>query len=552
MSRASATASAHSGPVTCHVPRPIRGTGVPWTRQVYGVLGDVPELLGLGEALKLLEGLVLDLADALPRDVERAPDLVERARVLAAEPVAQLEDAALAVGEVLQRLAQRLLGEDLRRALVGRLGALVGDELAELGLLLVADGLLEADRRLGAALDRVDLLGIDPGDVGDLLGGGLAAELGDELALGAADLVELLDDVDGDADRARLVGQRAGDRLADPPRRVGRELEALAVVELLRRAHQAKRALLDEVEEGQALVAVVLGDRDNQAQVGLDHLLLRIEVAALDALGEVDLLLRGQQPHLPDVLQEELERVGRHVRPQVQRGLDLRAAAALVGRALDVGRGGRRVDLLDELDLGLLEVAAQLLHVRFVEVQLGDGGGDLVVGEHAERLAPRDQGLDLFELLQFRDGHAQYLFLILGVAFRETDESISKFRLHPSPTVSAAWPLSDTACVGVRHDARMADEIKGPDVLSSLPRSRPQRRSAKRDAPAKRATTKAAKPAARKPAARQPAGAEPAGEKPAAPPKASAAKAPPKPKPKSRVKGSPRPSAATTRAREDA
>src|SRR3954467_9817393 len=244
-------------------------------------LGDIAELLGLREALQLLERLVLDLADALARDVERPPDLVERARVLAAEAVAQLEHAALSVGEVLQRLAQRLLGEDLGRALVRRLGALVGDELAELGLLLVADRLLEGDRGLRGALDRVDLLGVDPGDLGDLLGGGLAAQLGDELALGAADLVQLLDDVDRDADRARLVGERAGDRLADPPGRVRGELEALAVVELLRRARQAERALLDQVQEREALVAVVLGDRDPQTQVGLDHLLRGVEVAAL-------------------------------------------------------------------------------------------------------------------------------------------------------------------------------------------------------------------------------------------------------------------------------
>src|SRR5919197_5835019 len=200
-------------------------------------LSYVAQLLRLGEALELLERLVLDLADALARDVERPPDLVERARVLAAEAVPQLEHAALAVGEVLQRLAERLLGEDLRRALVRGLRALVGDELAELGLLLVADRLLERDRRLGGALDRFDLVGIDPRDVGDLLGRWLAAELGDELALGPADLVELLDHVDGDADRPCLVGERARDRLANPPGGVGRELEALAVVELLCRAH---------------------------------------------------------------------------------------------------------------------------------------------------------------------------------------------------------------------------------------------------------------------------------------------------------------------------
>src|SRR4051812_44132937 len=117
---------------------------------------DVAELLRLGEALQLLQRLVLDLADALARHVERAPDLVERARVLAAQAVAELEDAALTVGEVLQRLTQRLLREDLGRALVRGLGPLVGDELAELRLLLVAHRLLQRDRGLRGALDRVD------------------------------------------------------------------------------------------------------------------------------------------------------------------------------------------------------------------------------------------------------------------------------------------------------------------------------------------------------------------------------------------------------------
>src|ERR1019366_4701220 len=126
--------------------------------------------------------------------------------VLTAEPVAQLQHTALAVGEVLEGLAERLLGEDLGGALIGRLGALVGDELAELRLLLVADRLLQRNGGLGGALDRVDLFGVDAGDLGDLMRGGLTAELGDELALGAADLVELLNDMHRDADRARLAG----------------------------------------------------------------------------------------------------------------------------------------------------------------------------------------------------------------------------------------------------------------------------------------------------------------------------------------------------------
>ena len=82
--------------------------------------------------------------------------------------------------------------------------------------------------------------------------------------------------MDRDADGPRLVSNRAGDRLADPPRRVGRELVAAAVLELVDRLHQADVAFLDQVEELQAAVGVFLGDRDHQAQVGFNQFLLRL------------------------------------------------------------------------------------------------------------------------------------------------------------------------------------------------------------------------------------------------------------------------------------
>ena len=165
----------------------------------------------------------------------------------------------------------------------------------------------------------------------DLLVRGLAATLGAQLALGAHDLVQLLDDVDGHADRPRLVGERTGDRLADPPRRVRRELVALAPVELLGGAHEPDRPLLDQIEERQPLVPVALRDRDDEAEVRLDHLLLRAVVAALDALRELDLLRGGQQVDLADVLEEQLQRVRRELR--LRRLLDL-----LDLRRVEVGR----------------------------------------------------------------------------------------------------------------------------------------------------------------------------------------------------------------------
>ena len=89
----------------------------------------------------------------------------------------------------------------------------------------------------------------------------------------------------GDADRPRLVSEGAADGLPDPPRGVGRELIALVVVELLDRADQPHVAFLDEVKETQAAADVLLGDRDDQAQVGLSQTLLRL-VTTLAALGQ--------------------------------------------------------------------------------------------------------------------------------------------------------------------------------------------------------------------------------------------------------------------------
>ena len=113
---------------------------------------------------------------------------------------------------------------------------------------------------------------------------GVAAELLGELALDPDDLVDRLDHVDGDADRPRLVGDGPGDRLADPPCRVRRELEPAAVIELLDGAHQAEIAFLDEIEEGHAPVAVALGDGHDEPEVRLGE-----EVLCLLALGDLAL-----------------------------------------------------------------------------------------------------------------------------------------------------------------------------------------------------------------------------------------------------------------------
>src|SRR5712691_11912073 len=117
------------------LPRSTRGA-LPARPSETTCLGHVAERVRICERPQLLQALVLDLPDPLARDVERASDLVERPRMLAVEAVAELEHTPLAVRERAEDLAQRLLAHRHVGRLVGQRHVLVGEEVAELGLLL--------------------------------------------------------------------------------------------------------------------------------------------------------------------------------------------------------------------------------------------------------------------------------------------------------------------------------------------------------------------------------------------------------------------------------
>ena len=91
---------------------------------------------------------------------------------------------------------------------------------------------------------------------------------------GAQELVHALVHVNGNTNGARLVGDGAGDGLADPPRGVSRKLVAAPVFELVGGAHQADVAFLNQVEQMEAAVDVLLRDRNHQAKVGFHQVFL--------------------------------------------------------------------------------------------------------------------------------------------------------------------------------------------------------------------------------------------------------------------------------------
>src|SRR5919206_5393901 len=154
------------------------------------------------------ERLALELADALPRQVELVPDRLERPRLaLEAEP--ELEDAPLPLGERVERAPHALPAERLLGLVERVSGLAVGEEVAELALVVGADGLVQRDRRLRGAERLVDVLDRQAGRLRELGLRRLAPELDLEPPRRARKLLLPLDDVDGHADGARVVRDRA-------------------------------------------------------------------------------------------------------------------------------------------------------------------------------------------------------------------------------------------------------------------------------------------------------------------------------------------------------
>src|SRR5262245_43711705 len=272
------------------------------TKPCWRLIEEAHQLLAAAGLLELADGFGFDLADAFPRDLEDVADFFQRVAVAVAQAVPQLDDLPLAVAQGLEHLVDTVPQHLLRRAGGRALGGAVGKEVAKMAVLAVADGPIETDRVTAHCQYAAGLIDGRPRLAGSFLQGRLAAELLQQLPRNVPHAAHRLDHVDRNANRAALVGNGPRDRLANPPRGIGAELEATAIFELVDRPHQPGVAFLNQVEERQAAVAVLLRDRDDQPQVALRQLALGLLIlgiddlehhhAVLEAMGR---LLRGQQ-----------------------------------------------------------------------------------------------------------------------------------------------------------------------------------------------------------------------------------------------------------------
>ena len=267
------------------------------------------EVLLLEQAFaKLGEGAVLDLADPLPRHVELDAHLLQGALLVVPETEAELEDLEFAWIEEVEAAGNRLAQVILGVLLHGIHGFGIRQQVDEGSILtILPDGHIEGDGAGGNFAELGDPFGFHLKFVGQFGIGRLAAQFVAEGGADPAQALNLVDEVNREADGLALVGESPADGLFDPPAGVGTELHPTARLEAVHRLHQAEVALGDQVKDGQAAVVVVGGDLHDQAEIRFDHELAGAAIAPADAAGELHLLVAIEEGGLTDALKVGLK-----------------------------------------------------------------------------------------------------------------------------------------------------------------------------------------------------------------------------------------------------
>src|SRR5918998_2121355 len=273
------------------------------------------------------------------------------------------------------------LQQRLRDGVGGGYGAGVLQEVAELGGIIVADRGGEAYGPLADLLQALDLGDEDAQLACDLLLRRLAPEGLDHAPVGPVVLVDLLHHVNGDADGPPLISDGAGYGLPYPPRRIRGELVAFGMVEFLGRPNEPQVAFLDEVEERNAPVAVLLGDGDDQPQVGLDETVLGPLTPPGNTSGEhyfVSVGKKGHSSNLGEVHPDRIPRgygvgdLDRRSLSDVDSSSNRSSAPHILGRLA-----------IHDRYLFFLQRGVELLYLRRREIPFLQEIGDLLCAEKA-------------------------------------------------------------------------------------------------------------------------------------------------------------------------
>src|SRR5579863_8797921 len=234
------------------------------------------ELVRAARVTELAQRLCFDLANPLTRHVELLADFLERVIGAHLDAEAHAQHLRFARRQRIEHVLHHIAHARVQRSIRRRNRVRILDEVAQMGIVVVADRRFHRDRLLRDLHDLADLVFRHLHLFGERCRIRLETGFLQNLTRDAVHLVDRFDHVNRNPDRARLVRDRTRDRLANPPRGVRRELVAAAIFELVHRLHQTDVAFLNQIEELQATVRVLLRDRDHETQVRLGHFALRL------------------------------------------------------------------------------------------------------------------------------------------------------------------------------------------------------------------------------------------------------------------------------------
>ena len=245
------------------------------------------ELFGACRVAHFAQRFCFDLTDPFACDVKPDAHLFQCFGLAIEKTKALDQHFAFAIGQRRENFVHLVFQDRVAGRFCRRIGRGIFQEVAKLAL--IAHFCLQRDRMLRDFVNLANALRSEAKLIGKLFWSRLSACLHHQFFSAAQHLIDRLDHVDRDTDRARLVGNRACHRLTDPPGGIGREFITAAVFKLFNRLHQAHIPLLDQIEEGKAAVGVFFCDRDHEAQVGFDHLAFGFLALVHPALKHADI-----------------------------------------------------------------------------------------------------------------------------------------------------------------------------------------------------------------------------------------------------------------------
>src|SRR5437667_2023593 len=231
----------------------------------------VLQLAAAAWVTQLAQSLGFDLANTFTGDVKLFANLFQGAAAAIIKAETQLEHFTLAIGQAIENIFH-LLFEQLVAGCVGRRQrSVVFDKVTQVAIVLFTNGGLKADRLLADLDDLADFVRANLHLFSDLFGRGFASKVLEQTATDADQTVDRLHHVNRDTNRARLVGDRASDRLANPPGCICTKLVALRVVEFLDSTNQTDISLLDQIQQAHTTANILFCNTYHQAQVCLSQ-----------------------------------------------------------------------------------------------------------------------------------------------------------------------------------------------------------------------------------------------------------------------------------------